>query len=52
MTCAKAQLLALLTKLKREIEKCKSVECCVGVVNTYILLVEEKAMEEITRELY
>jgi len=52
MTCAKAQLLALLTKLKREIEKCKSVECCVGVVNTYILLVEEKSIEEITQELY
>jgi len=52
MTCAKAQLLALLTKLKREMEKCKSVECCVGVVNTYILLVEEKSIEDITQELY
>jgi hypothetical protein len=52
LTCTKAQLLALLTKLKREMEKCESVECCLGVVNTYILLVEEKAIEEITRELY
>jgi len=52
LTCTKAQLLALLTKLKREMEKCESVECCLGVVNTYILLVEEKAIEEIARELY
>jgi len=50
--CTKAQLLALLAKLKREIEKCESVECCLGVVNTHILLVEEKAIEEIARELY
>jgi len=50
--CTKAQLLALLTKLRREMEKCESVECCIGVVNTHILLVEEKAIEEITRELY
>jgi len=33
-------------------EKCESVECCIGVVNTYVLLVEEKAIEEIARELY
>ena len=52
MTCTKAQLLALLAKLKREMERCNTVECCIGVINTYILLVEEKAIEEITRELY
>jgi len=52
LTCTKAQLLALLAKLKREMEKCESVECCIGVVNTHILLVEEKAIEEIARELY
>jgi hypothetical protein len=39
-------------KLKREMERCNTVECCVGVVNTYILLVEEKAVDEVTRELY
>jgi len=52
LTCTKAQLLALFTKLKREMEKCESVECCLGVVNTYILLVEEKAIDEVARELY
>jgi len=50
--CTKAQLLALLAKLKREMERCGTVECCIGVINTYILLVEEKAIEKITRELY
>jgi hypothetical protein len=44
MTYTKAQLLAMLAKLKREMEKCDSVECCRGVVNTYMLLVEEKAV--------
>ena len=52
MTCTKAQLLALLAKLKREMERCSTVECCIGVINTYILLVEEKAVDEVTRELY
>jgi len=51
-SCTKAQLLVLLAKLKRELEMCESVECCLGVVNTYMLLTEEKAVEEITRELY
>jgi hypothetical protein len=50
--CTKAQLLALLAKLKREMERCNTVECCIGVINTYILLVEEKAIDEVTRELY
>jgi len=40
-------LLALLVKLKREMEKCEDRECRLGVVNTYMLLAEE-----ITRELY
>ena len=52
MSCTKAQLLALLAKLRREMEKCEDRDCCLGVVNTYMLLVEEKAIEEITRELY
>lgn len=52
MSCTKAQLLALLMKLKREMERCNTVECCIGVINTYILLVEEKAVDEVTRELY
>jgi len=52
VSCTKAQLLALLAKLRREMEKCEDRDCCLGVVNTYMLLVEEKAIEEITRELY
>jgi hypothetical protein len=32
----------VLKKLKKEMENCESVECCLGVVNTHILLVEEK----------
>jgi len=50
--CTRAQLLALFTKLKREMEKCEGVECYLGVINTYILLVEEKAIDEVARELY
>ena len=50
--CAKAQLLALLMKLKREVEKCESVECCTGVLNTYIMLVQELAVDEIASRIY
>jgi len=50
--CAKAQLLALLMKLKREMEKCETVECCTGVLNTYIMLVQERAIDEIASQLY
>jgi hypothetical protein len=52
VSCTKAQLLLLLTKLKKDMEKCESVECCLGVVETYISLVEEKALDALTRELY
>jgi hypothetical protein len=44
VSCTKAQLLALLMKLKRE--RCNTVECYIKVINTYILLVEEKAVDE------
>ena len=52
MACVKAQLLALLVKLKREVEKCETVDCCRGVLETYIMLVQERAVEEITSQLY
>ena len=52
MSCTKAQLLLLLAKLKKDMERCETVECCLGVVDTYIALVEEKAIEALTRELY
>jgi len=52
VSCTKAQLLLLLAKLKKDMEKCKTIECCLGVVDTYISLVEEKAIETLTRELY
>ena len=51
MTCTKAQLLALLSRIRREIYICRDIKCARNVINNYIELVREGAELEIWREL-
>jgi len=46
MTCTKAQLLALLKRIRKEILQCSSVECCLEVLDRYIEIAEDRAGTE------
>ncbi|MEM4889961.1 MAG: hypothetical protein QXJ64_11045 [Thermosphaera sp.] len=51
MGCTKAQLLALLTRIKKDIDGCKAIECAKQVVEYYRQLVEDHALTEAWREI-
>ncbi|MEM4847276.1 MAG: hypothetical protein QW794_05930 [Thermosphaera sp.] len=51
MGCTKAQLLALLTRIKRDVENCRTVECAKQIVESYRQLIEEHALTEVWREI-
>ena len=51
MTCTKAQLLALLLKIKKEVKECDNVECINSLFDYYITLVEEGSFKELEAEL-
>jgi len=51
MTCTKAQLLALLFRLRRDLLNCRDMDCVRIVIDHYIELVQDRAETEAWREL-
>ena len=51
MPCTKAQLLALLSRIRKDLKKCSSVECCLRVIDRYIEVAEDRAEAEAWLEL-
>lgn len=51
MSCTKAQILALLTKIKKDMRDCRTVSDCFRVIERYIEVAEEKAGTEAWFEL-
>ena len=52
MGCTKAQLLALFTKLEKEIRECRDLDCAVSIVITYKNIIAEKTFVDIEHELF
>lgn len=51
VSCTKSQLLALLTRIKKDIENSKNTECTKRVVESYRQPIEEHAMSEVWKEI-
>ena len=52
MSCTKAQLLALLSMIEDKLKQCKSVECCISIIQTFKEVVAEKTYREIQHVLF
>ena len=52
MGCTKAMIVALLRKIRREIEDCEDIRCAASIINAYIAAFEEKTFREIEAEIF
>ncbi|GEM_PF-2418449 len=51
MGCTKSQLLALLSRIRREIYACNNIDCARRVIDEYIVLIQDRAETEAYKEL-
>ena len=52
MSCTKAMLVALLRKIRRELDECGDIDCAKSLLNTYIAAIEEKTYRELETEIF
>ncbi len=51
MACTKAQLLALISRIEKDMSKCRDIDCAIHVIEEYRQIIEENAMTEALREI-